>query len=98
MFSTLDGFAYVFAPLLSESLADIGKIAAFAAMLQKRAIAPLGAFEQLSPQGRIWAIASQEVTTEVTYPSNAASNALASCKSAVSNPSVNQLYTGASRS
>src|SRR5215510_6727065 len=29
---------------------------------------------------------------------NSSNNALASCKSAVSNPSVNQLYTGASRS
>src|SRR5262249_6818434 len=29
---------------------------------------------------------------------NSSSNALASCKSAVSKPSVNQLYTGASRS
>src|SRR5215471_11858952 len=29
---------------------------------------------------------------------NSSNNAFASCKSAVSNPSVNQLYTGASRS
>jgi hypothetical protein len=32
-----------------------------------------------------------------TFYHNASSNALASCKSAVSNPSVNQLYTGVSR-
>ncbi len=37
-------------------------------------------------------------TTEMTYPSNASNNPLASFRSAVSNPSVNHPYTGASRS
>src|ERR1700704_3630380 len=37
-------------------------------------------------------------STGATSHANSSNNALASCKSAVSNPSVNQLYTGASRS
>ncbi len=64
----------------------VAYIAHFAPSVQLLSFAALGANEQLSPYGRIWAIASQEVTMEVTYPSNSASNALASCKSAVSNP------------
>jgi hypothetical protein len=45
-----------------------------------------------------WAKVSTKDWARLLYPSNSSSNALASWRSAVSKPSVNQLYTGASTS